>query len=466
MRRRLVLSYLTVTAIILLLLEVPLGVVYARHEQDVASAGLEHDAVGLATLVEDGVEHPGTVDLATVADRYRAAAGRDVEIVARDGTVLVAPRSEVGEFAAPAVRTKLAEVEATSGGGVRTASAGDEELVIAPIGSTDRPVGAVIVRGSDETADKRIHGAVTALIAMAAVMLGAVALLGAVVARSVTRPLTEIEKVAMRLGGGDLTARAPAERGPPEARALSRSFNSMAGRLEELVSAQRAFVADASHQLRSPLTALRLRLENVADTLEPGTGAEDIDAVLRELDRLSRIVDGLLLLARSEGQRPERTTIDAAAVVAERCQAWAALAEEAGVRLEGAAGPGVVVRMVPGFLDQILDNLLANALEATPAGRAVRVHASNTGGMVEIHVVDEGRGMAEEERRRAFDRFWRGAGSARGTGSGLGLSIVRQLAGACGAEAELREAPGGGVDAVVRIPSARLGDRPLAAAGV
>ena len=147
-----------------------------------------------------GVEHPGTVDLATVADRYRAAAGRDVEIVARDGTVLVAPRSEVGEFAAPAVRTKLAEVEATSGGGVRTASAGDEELVIAPIGSTDRPVGAVIVRGSDETADKRIHGAVTALIAMAAVMLGAVALLGAVVARSVTRPLTEIEKVAMTVG--------------------------------------------------------------------------------------------------------------------------------------------------------------------------------------------------------------------------------------------------------------------------
>ena len=74
--------------------------------------------------------------------------------------------------------------------------------------------------------------------------------------------------------------------------------------------------------------------------------------------------------------------------------------------------------MVPGFLDQILDNLLANVLEATPAGRAVRVHASNTGGMVEIHVVDEGRGMAEEERRRAFDRFWRGAGSAGAQGPG------------------------------------------------
>ena len=115
MRRRLVLSYLIVTAIILLLLEVPLGVVYARHEQDVASAGLEHDAAGLATLVEEGVEHPGSVDVAALANRYRVAVGRDVQIVARDGTVLVAPRTEVGEFASPAVRALIAQVETARG---------------------------------------------------------------------------------------------------------------------------------------------------------------------------------------------------------------------------------------------------------------------------------------------------------------------------------------------------------------
>jgi len=88
------------------------------------------------------------------------------------------------------------------------------------------------------------------------------------------------------------------------------------------------------------------------------------------------------------------------------------------------------------------------------------VYAAANGGVVEIHVVDEGRGMAAEDRRRAFDRFWRGNGSRAGAGSGLGLAIVRQLASASGAEAELLEAPGGGVDAVVRIPPARVGDLP------
>jgi len=459
-RRRLVLSYLTVTAIILLALEVPLGVVYGRHEQDVATAGLQHDAAALASLVEEGVENPGTVNLATVADRYRSEAARDVEIVNRAGLVLVAPRTREPEFSLPAVHARVGELTTSGSAGVRLVQAGDEVLAIAPVGPPESPVGAVVVSGSDTSVDRRVHNAWLALLAMAVCVLAAVALLGAIVARSVTRPLTHLERVALRLGGGDLSARSPADRGPPEVRALSRSFNAMAARLEELVTAQRSFVADASHQLRSPLTALRLRLENVAATLAPETGAGDVDAVLGELDRLSRVVDGLLLLARSEGQRPERTTIDAAAVVAERCVAWAALAEEAGVQLVGAAGPGVAVRMVPGYLDQILDNLLANALEATPPGRAVRVHADSTGGFVEIHVVDEGRGMAKDDRRRAFDRFWRGSTSRAGSGSGLGLAIVRQLAGASGAEAELLEAPGGGVDAVVRIPSARVGDLP------
>jgi signal transduction histidine kinase len=459
-KRRLVLSYVSVTAIILIALEVPLGVVYSRNEQDVASSGLQHDAAALSSLVEEGIENPGTVDLVTVADRYRAEAARDVEIVNRAGRVLVVPRAAEPELSLPVVRARVAAVATGGSVGVRLVRAGDEELAIASVGPPDAPVGAVVVSGSDAAVDRRVHNAWLALGLLAMGVLAAVALLGAIVARSVTRPLTELERVALRLGGGDLSARARADRGPPEARALSRSFNEMAARLEELVTAQRAFVADASHQLRSPLTALRLRLENVAATLPPDEGADDVDAVLAELDRLSRVVDGLLLLARSEGKRPERTAVDAAAVVADRCQAWAALAEEAGVHLEGGTGPAVAVRMVPGYLDQILDNLLANALEATPAGHTVRVDAALNGGVAEIHVIDEGRGMSEEDRRRAFDRFWRGSGTRAGSGSGLGLAIVRQLAPASGAEAELLEAPGGGVDAVVRIPSARLGDLP------
>jgi signal transduction histidine kinase len=153
--------------------------------------------------------------------------------------------------------------------------------------------------------------------------------------------------------------------------------------------------------------------------------------------------------------------IDIGAIAAERRDAWAALAEEGGVRLELAEPVRPVAAwFVPGDLDQMLDNLLANALEATPAGRSVRLVVATAGGRSEVHIIDEGRGMAEEDRLHAFDRLWRGAGSRPGSGSGLGLAIVRQLARASGAEVELRVTSGGGVDAVVIAAPARVRDRP------
>jgi signal transduction histidine kinase len=454
-RRRLVLSYVTITAVILLALEVPLGLVYARHEHDVSDAGVTRDAAALASLAEEGVEHPGGLSLAAVAGHYRTSGEGDVEIVDRHGAVLVAPVREASAITASAVRSQLAAVLKGGPGGVRLVPHLDDVLAIEPIGSADSPSGAVIVAASDKRVDRRVHAAWLALAALAAGVLAAVAVLGLLVARSVTGPLTHLESAARRLGSGDLSARAPATTGPSEVRALSREFNGMAGRLEDLVAAQRAFVADASHQLRSPLTALRLRLENVVAAIPRGDA--DMEAMLGELDRLSRVVDGLLVLARSEGQRPERTTVDVTAVVADRCDAWSALADEAGVSLdsEPAGGPAISAWLVAGHLEQILDNLLANALEATPAGRSVRVSVRRDGDQVEVHVTDEGRGMGEQERLHAFDRFWRGSTSRPEGGSGLGLAIVRQLARISGADVELREGAGGGVDAVVRMAASR-----------
>jgi signal transduction histidine kinase len=466
MRRRLVLSYVTVAAVILLVLEVPLGLVYARHEHDVAGAGVVHDATALASLADEGVERRSSVDLGAVASRYRAALTGDVEIVDRTGTVLEAPRPADASMNSPAIRSQLEAVLKGAPGGLRAVPHDDDLLAVEPIGSADAPSGAVAVSATDERVDQRVRTAWLALFGLAGGVLAAVALLGLVVARSVTGPLTHLEGAARRLGGGDLGARAPTNAGPAEVRALSQEFNSMAGRLEELVAIQRGFVADASHQLRSPLTALRLRFENITAAL-PGADADDdvdvdADAVLAELDRLSRLVDGLLTLARSEGQRPERGRIDVGAVVADRVDSWSALADEAGVSLVAVVPPrpSVVARLVPGHLDQIIDNLLANALEATPAGRSVRVWIRQSGEVVEVHVTDEGSGLGEEERNHAFDRFWRGSSSRPGAGSGLGLSIVRQLARGSAADVELREAPSGGVDAVVTMPLPRSPDIP------
>jgi len=455
MRRRLVLSYVTVAAVILIALEVPLSVVYSRHEHDVATAGVVHDATALASLADDGVERGSAVDLQAVAARYRSAVSGDVVIIDRSGRAVVPARGPDSELAGPAVLQELRAVLHGAPSGIRPLPHVDELVAVEPIGSADAPAGAVAVAASDQRVDQRVHTATLALLALAGGVLVAVAGLGLVVARSVTRPLTHLESAARRLGGGDLAARAPESGGPPEIRALSREFNSMAARLEELVAAQRGFVADASHQLRSPLTALRLRLENI--TAGVPSAEADVDAVLAELDRLSRVVDGLLVLARSDAQRPERVAVDVSAVVRDRFDAWSALAEEGGITLvaSGSDSARLFAWLVPGHLDQILDNLLANALEATPAGRSVVLSARHEGGMVEVHVTDEGTGMSEQDRRHAFDRFWRGPRSVPGSGSGLGLSIVRQLARLSGADVELLEAPGGGVDAVVRARWAR-----------
>lgn len=163
---------------------------------------------------------------------------------------------------------------------------------------------------------------------------------------------------------------------------LGETFNEMAERLEELVHTQRAFLADASHQLRTPLTALHLRLENLEDTLEDEQQA-DLTAALAEADRLSRIVDGLLTLARTEGGvRPVRERVDVKDVLLDRADAWSALAEERQValtcELPAAAdqqGPILMALGCPGHLEQILDNFLANALEATPAAGSVILRA-------------------------------------------------------------------------------------------
>jgi signal transduction histidine kinase len=237
--------------------------------------------------------------------------------------------------------------------------------------------------------------------------------------------------------------------GPPEVRALGEEFNAMVATLERLVRAQEAFVSDASHQLRTPLTALRLRLEN----LEAGVGdagAADVEAAQAEVDRLGRLVDGLLALARADRRPVPAQPVDVGAVVAERAGAWAALAEELGVAIRTDVPGRLGALAAPGTLEQVLDNLIENALGASPAGGAVTLSAAAVPGAVEVRVADQGPGIPPADRERAFDRFWR-APHAVGDGTGLGLAIVRRLVRADGGDVVLDEAPGGGLEAVVTL---------------
>jgi signal transduction histidine kinase len=314
--------------------------------------------------------------------------------------------------------------------GIRASSELQTRLlyVAVPVASGGQVFGAVRITYPTSTLDHRVNRFRLVLAGVAGIVIVAAALIGWLLARSVALPIRRVEAVAARIGGGDLTARADERDGPPEVRRLAAELNRSTAKLATLVADQEQFVADASHELRTPLTALRLRLET-ADT----AGA------LAEAGRLARIVDELLALARFDASGAAE--VDLAEVAAERVHQWEPLAAEHEVRLV-AAGPGGRVIAGEGRVRQVLDNLLANAIEVAPAGSAVTIRADGK----ELHVVDAGPGLSEDERVRAFDRFW--TKGKRG-GSGLGLAIARRLVELDGGTIELRPAEGGGTDAAV-----------------
>jgi len=446
MKRRLLVANLILVTTVLLLLEVPLAVVYGRHEHDALDTALQRDAGSLASLSEEIIEHPGDHDVDALAQRFRAGVGDVVAIVDRTGTNLTP-----GGLDAVTADFEPALDEARGG---RTA-AGDAHgvsFVAVPVGSNGDTHGAVLVARSDGPVDRRIHLFWLALIGLGAGVLLVSVLVSRRLARWTVEPLRRLDEHAEDLGRGDFGARADVTAGPPEVIALSRTFNGMAAQLEELVSSQRRFVADASHQLRSPLTALRLRLETL-DPNNPQSVSATREAALRESARLTRVIDGLLALARGDGHRPERQPIDVASVIAQRHEAWRPLAAEHSVdlRLDLSDEP-LVTSIVPGHLDQILDNLIDNALDATPSGRAVVLRADPTSAGVEIHVTDEGKGMSDDERQRAFDPFWQSGERHTNGHTGLGLAIVDQLVRANSGKVVLERAATGGTDAIIRLP--------------
>jgi signal transduction histidine kinase len=329
-------------------------------------------------------------------------------------------------------------------------------------------VGTVILARSTASLDNDIRGVwiLFGSISLAAMIVAA--LLASALARWVSRPLKGLDATAGRLADGDLASRAAVGSGPPELRRLGRTFNTMAGRLEALVHGHRAVIADVSHQLRTPLAALRLRLDLLAAESDPVTGSE-LAGALDELARLSRLVDGLLAVARAENVVPVPVAVDAAEVARERVVAWNPVADDrsilltttfdAGLGKPGGAVPAdgpVLAWMGEGHLEQILDNLIANALDALRPGDRVAVRAAAAQSGARITVSDNGPGMTAEERERAFLRF----STSNPNGTGLGLAIVHRLATSNGGTARMTETPGGGLTVTLDFPAV-----PTASAG-
>lgn len=463
MRNRLLLVMVGMVALVLAVHDVPLANHLERVERDRIVTKYERDAFILAGRMEEALEDGTARDdpgLGALVVRYASEEGVEVVVTDADAIgVVSSDPTKVGEDFSnrPEIVDALASGSPQSGERFSETLGEDLFFVAVPVLSGDDRVGTVRISVVEQVVADRVSAQIRLLLVVASLSLSIAVGVAWVFARSVTLPLRRLEATTDRLAAGELDARADETDGPGEVRALSSSFNSMADRIGKLLERQRAFAGTASHQLRTPLTALRLRLEQLAMQVEDSPeAAATVDSALAETDRLHRMIEGLLALTRAEDAAAGRVDVDLSTIVRERADHWRPLAEEREVAIDANVPRGVVVSTVPGAVEQVIDNLVDNALEVSPRGSTLTLSVVTDGATADLHVIDEGPGMPAEDRERAFDRFWRGHGASVG-GSGLGLAIVRQLVEAGDGSVELRSSPTGGVDAVVRFQSGRAG---------
>jgi signal transduction histidine kinase len=362
--RRLLLSYLGLAVLVLVLLEAPLAVLIYRYERGLAASQAERVATGVAIAVGEDFEQGRTADLQSVTARYHQETCGEVEILGSAGQEVADSDSDRDNDAAgPDHRLVVAALAGSSVSQIVSDEGQPQAVAAVPLGDGGDHDGAVLLGLPAQETMERIHHLWLVLADFAAVILILTAGLGALMARSLTRPLDRLRDTVDDLGRVSLEARARTDEGPPEIRELARQFNEMASRLTELVDAQTRFVADASHQLRSPLTALRLRLENL-EIGTSGASAETVAAAGREVQRLSRLVDGLLTLGQADRIHPDRAAVDLAEVIDERCRAWAAYADERHIALEQ------VTRKAG--RSQVVEDLGEHHLVRPPGGRGPR----------------------------------------------------------------------------------------------
>jgi signal transduction histidine kinase len=460
MRWRFMGMVMVITALVLIVQTVPLAQYLRTVEVDRLVTGLERDAFVLAGRSEEALESLDATELEAVAVAaldYRTAGGGRVVIVDADGIARVTSDDDQsavgGDYSS---RPEIAEaLSGTISSGSRFSTTLGEELVYVavPVLSGTDIVGAVRLTYSEAVVDDEVGERLQVIGIVALLTLIMAGIAGIVFSGTVTRRLTVLTATTEQLAAGNLAARADPRAGAPELVRLARSFNRMADRLAGLIDEQRAFAADASHQLRTPLTALRLKLERARDLIEsdPEGAVARLAAAELEADRLVTIVEGLLALGRAGASASPVVAVDLAAIARERVEQWEPLAAESGIALTIEGPQSVRVFAVTTGVDQMIDNIIDNALAVSADGDHIRVVIAG-GERPTLSVLDEGPGMSDDELARAFDRFWRGGTTTPGTG--LGLAIVAELARASGAEVSLARRDPRGLSATITFDPA------------
>lgn len=458
MKWRILAVFIGLVTLVLLVEDIPIANYLKTVERDRILKTLQRDAFILAGKSEEEVE--SGVDakisfLETLATDYRNNGGARVVITDINGIALAISDDDQSAdgsnyLTRPEIAKALTGVIAT---GIRFSTTLDQELlfVAVPIFNGNSVIGSVRLTYPAKFINTEVNKRVQGLIIVALVTLLMATFLALLLSRSVTKYLDRLKKDTEKFANGELTVRANDKEGAPEIRSLAASFNLMAERISRLIEKQKGFAADASHQLRTPLTALRLRLEQASDLVETDSklAKERLEIATVELQRLQQVVEGLLVLSKSEKSNAKLVKIDAVKISKERIESWTALAEESSVSFDIEAPNVAFIEALEGAFEQILDNYIDNAIEVAPTETKILVKIISANDLVELHVIDSGPGMSEEDRLKAFNRFWRGRSDSNGTG--LGLAIVQELINASGGNCELLPNPTGGTNAVARF---------------
>jgi len=422
--RRLLVRYgLAMASVVLLAFLVPLGLLGRQLAHDRALDAGRADAQRVAVYAGETAQE-ARLQAAVLAANEESP--RQTTVFLPDGTV----------FGVPTARSAAVEL-ALLGTAVTARTDGGVELLLPVAGPEGKAAVRTFVPDAELTAGVRQTWLV--LVGVGALLLGATALAGDRIARRLARSALDLSHVADRLGAGDLTARVTPS-GPPEIASVGRVLNGLGARVAGLLAAERELVADLSHRLRTPITALRLDVDLLEDPQER-------ERMAAHVDDLVKAVDDVVWIARNPGAEAPALGCDVVAVVADRARFWAILAADQGRDLaidlpDGALAVPVSAAELGAAVDVLMDNVFSHTPDRTP----FRITVREAGDRIELVVDDAGPGFASTamaERGRS------GAGS-----TGLGLDVARRTVEDVGGRLVLGAAPGGGARIVLELPQA------------
>lgn len=425
MRRRLALVSAAVTAMVVLAFVVPLAGLVRSLARDRVLVTAEREAQNTARALSVVLPEAGVEGARVLVGSGSLPANQQITVALPDGTMLgaVVP---FDEYFARAAGSEAFRQEVTGG-----------EAIFVPVFLADEESAAVVrVFVTQEELTRNVGASWVVLGALGLALVGLAALVADRLARSIVEPVRVLSAAAHLMGEGDLDARVePA--GPPEVVEVGHAFNRLGARIRNLISEERESVADLSHRLRTPLTALRLDAGAAEDPELAAQLAED-------LDELERTVDHIIHEARRQVREGPGVVADVAAIVQDRLEFWGALAEDQGRRWSSDLDPGPLRTAAhAGDVAAAVDALLGNVLAHTPDGSPYSVDLRRDGRFIVLTIGDQGPGF--------FDQGVVARGASSSGSTGLGLDIVRRTAEASGGDLDIGPTADGGARVIVRF---------------